>query len=932
MKNLLGICISAVLLTVVFTQNLTAGQLKRFPDINGNKVVFVSGDDIWTAPVQGGDAVRLTLHDGNERYPKFSPDGSMIAFTGEYDGNSDVYVMNSNGGDIRRVTFHPGVDEVVGWDPVKNKIIFNSGRNSTTRYTKLFLIKPDGTGLEELIMYDASRGSFSPDGKKIAYNKVSRENRTWKRYTGGLAQEIYIYDLETNTEENITNFRGTDRMPMWIGNEIYFSSDRDRKLNIYSYNTQTKQISQVTNHSEFDIRRPSAGTGKIVYELGGDIWVLDTQTKQTHKIEININSDAPETRPYLADVSNKIQGFDISPSGKRALIVARGEVFSIPKTEGISYNLSNNCGAREKDAVWSPDGKTVAYLSDKSGEYEIYLQSPEGNEEAVKLTSHKDGYRHTLRWSPDSKKIAFADQTLRFYILDVSSKTITEADHAEFENVDISLNNKPIYDFSWSPDSKFLAYSKMNKDLVYQIYIYSLDSKTVHTASNGLFYDFNPVFTPDGEHLLFVSNRSFSPTFCDMEWEMVYKNIAVIVSLNLKKDGSSILPFKNDSETADIEKSKPETAFRIDFDGLADRSEVLPLKPGNYRNLAVNKTHLFYLNSNEGDYNKMDYRELEPRNLYSYEFSSKEAKTVIEGIDGFKVSFDGSSVIYLKDGKPGIISSDEENSKGSPLALTGLKMNIDPKKEWKALFNEAWRMERDFYYEKNMHGIDWNVMKTKYGNLVENATCRQDVEFLIGELIGELNTSHTYVYGGRNERKADAVNIGMLGTNWQTDTKNNLYQFNKIFRENDWSRKIYAPLAKPGINIKEGDYLLAVNGKKVSADKNIYSYFVDLAGKQVKLLVNEKPTTEGAHEVTVSPLSSESGLRYIDWLESNRKAVDKASNGQIGYIYFPDTYEGSATDFPKYFYSQTKKKGLIIDGRFNGGGLDPEIFFQRLLK
>jgi tricorn protease len=932
MKNFFRSCISVVLLTFVFNQYSIAGQLKRFPDINGNIVVFVSGDDIWTAPAGGGDAVRLTLHDGNERYPKFSPDGSLIAFTGEYDGNSDVYVMNSKGGDIRRVTFHPGVDEVVGWDPVKNKIIFNSGRNSTTRYTKLFLISPDGTGLEELIMYDASRGSFSPDGKKIAYNKVSRENRTWKRYTGGLAQEIYIYDFETNTEENITNFRGTDRMPMWIGDEIYFSSDRDRKLNIYCYNTQTKQINQITKHADFDIRRPSAGTGKIVYELGGDIWMLDIQSKQTHKIEINIDSDAPETRPYLADVSDKIQGFDISPTGKRALVVARGEVFSIPKTEGISYNLSNNCGARDKDAAWSPDGKNVAYLSDKSGEYEIYLQSSEGNEEAIKLTSHKDGYRHTLRWSPDSKKIAFADQTLRFYILDVATKKITEADHAEFENVDISLNNKPIYDFSWSPDSKFLAYSKMNKDQVYQIYIYSLDSKTVNTASNGLFYDFNPIFTPDGEHLLFVSNRSFDPTFCDMEWEMVYKNIAVIVSLNLKKDGTSILPFKNDSESPDLEKSKTTSAFKIDFDGLTDRCEVLPLQPANYRNLAVNKTHLFYLNSDEGDFNKMDYRALDPRNLFAYSFGSKKEKTVIEGIDGFKISSNGSSLIYMKDGKPGIISADEENSKGSFLSLSALKMNIDPKKEWKAVFNEAWRMERDFYYEKNMHGIDWDAMKTKYGNLVENATCRQDVEFLIGELIGELNTSHTYVYGGRNERNADAVNIGMLGADWQTDSKNNLYQFKKIFRENDWSRKIYAPLAKPGVNISEGDYLLAVNGKKVTADKNIYSYFVDLAGKQVTLLVNKNPSAEGAREVTVSPLSSESGLRYADWLESNRKAVDKASNGQIGYIYFPDTYEGSATDFPKYFYSQTKKKGLIIDGRFNGGGLDPEIFFQRLLK
>lgn len=930
MKNLVHFLMVLFLLTFLPDYFLTAGQLKRFPDIHGNTLVFVSGEDIWSVSAEGGDAVRLTLHDGSERYPKFSPDGNLIAFTGEYDGNTDVYVMNSKGGDIRRVTYHPGADEVVGWHPLKNKILFSSGRISTTRYTKLFLIAPDGTGLEELILYDASRGSFSPDGKKIAYNKVSRENRTWKRYTGGKAQEIYLYDFETNTEENITSFRGTDRMPMWVGHEIFFSSDRDRRLNIYSYHTQTKQITQITQHTVFDVRRPSAGSGKIVYEQGGDIWLLDTRTRETRKVEITIHSDAPETRPYLADVSNRIQGFDISPSGKRALVVARGELFSLPRNEGVTYNLTQQCGSREKDAVWSPDGSSIAFLSDQSGEYEIYICSPEEGKETIRLTTHTSGYRHTLRWSPDSKKIAFADQNLRCFILDVTTKQITEVDQAQYENVDISLDNKPISDFAWSPDSKFLAYSKMNKDRVYQVYIYSLETRNIYPASNGLYYDFNPVFTKDGEHLLFISNRSFNPTFCDMEWEMVYKDIAVIASLTLRKDGSSILPLRNDSES---EKPEPEkTPFRIDFDGLAERCEVLPLAPGNYRRLAVNETHLFCLNKEDGDFNIMDYRGTGPRNLCSYCFDSREEKTVIEQINGYKISADGSSIIYLQHGKPGIIAAVEENSAGNPIGLSGMKMHIDPLKEWQAVFNEAWRMERDFYYEANMHGIDWQDMKTKYGSLVKKATCRQDLEYIIGELIGELNTSHTYVFGGRGTRNAEAINIGMLGVDWQTDHAEKRYRFKKIYRENDWSRQTYAPLAKPGITVSEGDYLLAVNGTPVTTDKNIYRYFIDLAGKHTKLLVNDKPTEEGACEIMVTPLSGESGLRYMDWLESNRKAVDEASDGQIGYIYFPDTYESSAIDFPKYFYSQTKKQGLIIDGRFNGGGLDPEIFFQRLLK
>jgi tricorn protease len=912
--------------------NLESQQLMRFPDISDNSVVFTSGEDIWSAPLNGGDAVRLTIHDGQERFPKFSPDGSLIAFTGEYDGNTDVYVMNSKGGDITRVTFHPGVDEVVGWHPLKNKIMFNSGRNSTTRYTKLFLISPDGSGLEELILYDAARGSFSPDGKMIAYNKVAMEHRTWKRYTGGLAQEIYIYNFETNTEENITNFSGTDRMPMWIGDNVYFVSDRDRYLNIYAYNTKSKETSQLTAIKDYDILRASARKEKIVFEKGGGIWLLDLNTGDSREIRVDINPDPPEARPYIQNVTANIQDFNISPSGSRAIVVARGELFSVPKASGITQNLSNNCGARDKDAAWSNDGKKIAWLSDTSGEYEIYIRNADGTGEAVKMTSHKDGYRHALRWSPDDKKIAFADQTLRCYILDIDTRQITEVDQAKYENVDESLNKKGIYDFNWSPDSKYLAYSKMNKDLVYQIYIYSLENKKVYQVSDGLYYDFNPVFTKDGEHLLFVSNRRFNPTYCDMEWEMVYKDVAGIYSLTLKKDGESILPFINDSESGQDKIDKPASAFRIDFEGLEERIETLPLPAGNYRDLAVNESALFFLNSEDGDYNRMDYRELGPRTLFKYSFKDRKERTVIENINGFKISANGSNIIYRKGNQLGIIVSDVEKSEGSEINLSDLKMKIDPVQEWKAVFNEAWRMERDFYYEPGMHGIDWNAMKEKYARMLDRANCRQDVQFIIGELIGELNTSHTYVYGATGQRNADIVNIGMLGVDWEADKASNLFRFKKIYKVPDWSREVYPPLAKPGVNIYTGDYLISVNGKKLTTDKSIYSYFVDLAEKQVKLLVNSKPTEVGAREITVNPLRSETQVRYNDWLESSRIAVDKASNGLIGYIYMPDTYEGSAIDFPKYFYSQTKKKGLIIDGRFNGGGLDPEIFFQRLLK
>jgi len=915
------------------------GPLMRFPDIHDNLIVFVHGEDIWSVPADGGIATRLTIHDGEEQFPKFSPDGSLIAFTAYYDGNPDVYVMNKYGGDITRVTYHPGYDGVVGWHPTKNKIIFMAYRPGYPGFLRLYLISPDGTGLEELIMHEAAQGSFSPDGSKIAYNKVSREKRTWKRYKGGKAQDVYLYNFETDEEKNLSLFEGTDRIPMWIGDKIYFSSDRDRLLNIYSVDPSTDSIEQLTFHKEYDVRRPGEGGNQIVYEHGGEIMVLDINTKEIRKVAIDIETDLPEVRTYLKEVKENITGIDCSPGGERALIVARGEIFTVPVKEGITRNLTNSSGARDKDAAWSPDGKYIAYISDESGEYEVYIIDQMGNKPAVKLTENKNGYRHTLKWSPDSKKIAFTDQNLICYILDVESKKVTEVDKAWYENIDVSIDVKPIYDFTWSPDSRYLAYSKMDEDLVNKVYIYALEDKSIHCIST-IFNDFHPEFSKDGKYLFFVSNRRFNPTFCDFEWEMVYKKTSGIYCLTLQKGGEPFNKLKSDEVSIKEEKTdneevteetKSENVF-IDWEGLSDRIEALPVERGNYRYLSANDNGLFYLNKDEGDFNRFEFRVVKSMDLYRFSFDDMEEKKVIEGINSYKLSYDGKKIVYKKGDDVGIIDASATESKGNNLNLTDLKMWYEPKAEWKQIFNEAWRLERDYYYDPNMHGIDWYHMKEKYGRLMDYASCRQDVKFIVGELIGELNTSHTYVFGGDTKRKADRVNVGMLGADYSVDKNNNRYRFEKIYRVPDWSRGTYPPLAKPGIHINEGDYLIKVNGKEVTADKNIYSYFQDLANKQVTITVNDKPSNEGVRDYVVKPISSDNRLRYRYWVENNRKIVDEASDGQIGYMHFPDTYLGSAVEFPKYFYSQARKKGLIIDGRFNGGGLDPQIFLERLQK
>lgn len=928
--------IMIALLTVLVFLNIqlfaqAEKPILRYPDIHGDWVVFTHQNDMWKCKVSGGEAIRLTLDDGNEMYPKFSNDGKLIAFTAEFDGNYDVYIMDIYGGNIKRLTYHPGNDAVVGWHPTKNKIIFRSNRKSYSRFSRLFMISTDGSDIEELILPEVVQGSFSADGTKIAFNKAARETRHWKRYLGGLAQDIFLYDYTTKEEVQLTDFTGTDRLPMWIGDKIYYSSDdtENRRLNLFSIDPNTKEKKQLTYHDEFDIGMPSNSTDKIVYELGGSIQLYDLKSGKSNKLDIQVLTDAPEARPALVSVSDHIQGANISPDGNRALVVARGEVFSVPRENGPIRNISKNCGARDKDAVWSNDGKSIACFSDRDGEYQLYIYNCETGENK-KLTNFKSGYRHTLRWSPDNKKLAFTDQTLSLFIIDVKTKKITKVDKAEYEHVDISIDAKPIYDFAWSPDSEFLAYSKKDKELVTRIYLYSLEDKTVSQVSGDLFNDFHPAFSNDGNYLFFASNRRFEPTYCDFEWEMVYKNTTGLYYISLKDDAPSLLPLQSDEVCIEDRENEQKTSGNLDIDKI--KVQALPVERGNYRFLSANESSLFYLNkTEEGDFNRFEFRGTGAMDLYAFDFESREENLLLEEIDEYNLSADGESIVYKAGSNVGIISVNNGEKK-DVLDLAGLEIKIDPMKEWNQIFWEAWRMERDFYYEPGMHGQDWNAVGEKYADLLQYATCREDVGHVIGEMIAELNTSHTYVFGGENRREGSYVNVGLLGADYKIDRANNRYKFDKIYNIPDWTYKVYPPLAGPGISVKEGDYLLKVNGMDVTANQNIYSYFENLAGENVTLLINDSPKTKGAIEITVKPLHSERTLRYRAWLEHNRKVVSDASDGRIGYLHMPDTYNGSATEFPKYFYSQSQKEGLVIDGRFNGGGLDPAIFLQRLRK
>ncbi len=959
-RGLLALVLAAVLLTAADVYAATEeSRLMRFPDIHGELIVFTYAGDIWTVPSAGGTATRLTTHTGGEGCAKFSPDGETIAFTGMYDGNQDIYTMPATGGIPKRLTYHSSGDFVVDWHPKGNKILFRSVRESKTnpgpRYMKLFTIGTGGGYPEALPLFEGELTSYSADGKKIAYNRMSREFRTWKRYKGGMAQDIWLYDFERNESARLTEFEGTDAFPMWHGDRIYFISDREHTMNIYCLELESRKITKLTNHKEYDVKFPGLGGDSIVYENGGYLYVLDLNTEKSNRIKVTIPSDHSWRRPRYVNASSNVRYFNVSRTGKRAIFGARGEIFTVPAEKGEVRNLTNTSGARERSPAYSPDGKWVAYLSDKSGEYEIYTMKSDGTGEENQITKGLGNYPWLIHWSPDSEKILFHDETYQLYYIDIEAKKI------------IVIDEDPIFDinsYTWAGDSKWIAYAKNNEAGYSSIYLYNIDEGVAHKITGDMHNDYSPSFDPGGKYLYFVSDRSINFSFHNFEFDVKYETPSVICVVTLKADTPSPLAPESDEievkkdekkkENGDDEKKeeitdkngdkdkdkkdgdKEEEAeedkpVEIDLDGLEGRLVVLPVGSGNFAGLVGLEDKLLYAEFSQP---AMTYGP--PNGQFSsvvkyFDLKKRESETVISGITGYDISADGKKLIYSAKGQYGIIDISPGKKVGDDKIDTqNLRMKLDPMEEWKQMFYEAWRFERDFFYVDNMHGVNWKKIKKRYEALLPYLTTRDDLNYIIGEMIGELNIGHSYVRGGDYYPRSPKVSNGKLGCDFEVDRKSGRYRFSKIYKGRNWEPNFKAPLNQPGLEINEGEYLIAINGVELKYPANPFDLLANTTGHQTVIKVSKEANGKDAKEWTVVPVRSDINLRYDDWVETNRQKCLTASDGKIGYVHVPSTAITGLYEFGRQFFPQSSMEGIVIDVRYNSGGWMPSLFVDRL--
>lgn len=913
----------------LFSEAAGEARLLRFPATNGQEIVFSYAGDLYKVPITGGEARRLTSHPGYEMFPRFSPDGRTIAFTGQYDGNTEVYTIPSEGGEPLRITYtatnqrddlgdRMGPNNIVmTWTPDGNRIVYRN-RIGDGFSGKLYTVDKEG-GLSEVIpLPEGGFCSYSPDGKKLAYNRVMREFRTWKYYKGGMADDIWIYDPEAKQVQNITHNEAQDIFPMWIGNDIFFLSDRDRIMNLFVYNTQSGQTEKVTDFTAYDIKFPSVHGSTIVFENGGYIYKLDAAGRKPEKVAISLASDHAEARSTQKNGAGYLTAASLSPDGERVAVTARGEVFDLSAGKGVTKNITRSPGAHDRDAQWSPDSRYIAYISDVTGETELYLQEAGGGE-PQQLTQQNDTYIRSFAWSPDSRKIVYTDRKNRLNLLDVAGRR---------KETLMQTPDGAAYDVTFSPDSKWLAYTRTSPNRMNIVYVYNLDTKKEYPVTDKWYSSGSPAFSSDGKYLVFASARDFNPTYGHLEWNHVYTNMYGVYLALLAADTPS--PFlEKDAEVkaaaaaiagTDTEKkaaaSSSAAVVRFDAEGISDRIVKLPLPGSYYGDFYSDGKSVYYTN---GKNNTMRY------DLENQKEELVAENAVMEVAPGDrKALFIQDKRLYVTDIPSGKITLDH------PVDLSNMKIIVDYPAEWAQLFDEAWRAYRDGFYVDNMHGVDWQAVKTKYATLLPYVKNRLDLNYVIGEMIGELCSGHAYVNPGELDRP-ERIPTGLLGAQISRD-KSGFFRIEKILQGATWNKALRSPLTEPGIEASTGEFIVAIDGVPTNSVKDMYALLVGKANVPTELSLNSRPVLEGARKIVIRPLEEEYSLYHYNWVEGNRKKVEKATGGRVGYIYIPDMGPEGLNEFARYFYPQLDKEGLIIDDRANGGGNVSPMILERLAR
>lgn len=926
----------AVLAALLVSDTLEAQtRLLRFPAVNGDRIAFTYAGDIWTAPVTGGTAVRLTAHPGLELFAAFSPDGNHIAFTGQYDGDEQVYVVPASGGVPRQLTYYPaggpwaerwGYDnQVYGWTPDGSRILFRSGRDGwSLSRTQLYTVAAGGGPAEALPMPRGGSGAFSPDGRRIVYSPLFRDFRSEKRYAGGTANRLVIFDLESLEAERVPERARAQRDPMWIGDVVYYNSDDDGTFNLYRYDPQTGEDRQVTHYDTWDVRWPSAdpATGRIIFELGGELQLLETSTGEVRPIEVYVPHDGLHTRPSRVAVGRQVSGYDLSPNGERALFTARGDVFTAPIENGPTRNLTGTSGAHDKAAAWSPDGRSIVFISDRTGEEELWLVAQDGRSAPEQLTRGGAAMRYSPRWSPDGSRIAFSDKDGKLWVLTLDGRRLTE------------VADDPrggIFDYVWSPRDNHLAFSLADARGHRAIHIWSAGDGRVRPVTDGFFSEYNPAWGADGDYLYYLSDREYAPQISNVEWNFAGNRSTRIYAMALRDDVAHPFPPRSDEVTVDGEGGEAESTtagpLRIDFDGIAARVAPVPVEADNYAGLTANDGHLFYGVSEAFYYGRSSAARPV---LKVFSLADRKESTLAEGINGFAVSADGKKLLVREGGNFVLYDAREGGASGKKTVATdGMYVDRVPTEEWAQIFDEVWRRYRDFFYVENMHGYDWEGLREQYRPLLDHVAHRSDLNYLISEMISELAVQHAYIAGGDWDQP-DRPAVALPGARFELDPDSRRYRISRIFRGHNEEDRYRSPLTEVGVGAAVGDYVLAIDGEALRPDEDPYRLLRHKADRPVTLTVNDRPDSRGAREVTFQPLTSEQPLVYLDWVEKNRTRVEELTDGRVGYIHVPDMGAQGIAEFIKWYYPQVRKEGLVIDVRANGGGNVSSMLIDRL--